>query len=74
MCVSHHHCFLPLQDGSVHRFLHIAQDNFYRNLTSEEQADIGAFNFDHPAVSSPVVFTGFLASFPPVSTMTQVGA
>ncbi len=42
-----------MQDGSVHRFLHIAQDNFYRNLTSEEQADIGAFNFDHPAVSSP---------------------
>lgn len=36
----------------MHRFLHIAQDNFYRNLTSEEQANIGGFNFDHPAVSS----------------------
>ncbi len=36
----------------MHRFLHIAQDNFYRNLTSEEQSNIGAFNFDHPAVSS----------------------
>ena len=35
----------------MHRFLHIAQDNFYRNLTSEEQSNIGAFNFDHPAVS-----------------------
>ena len=42
-----------MQDGSVHRFLHIAQDNFYRNLTSEEQANIEGFNFDHPAVSSP---------------------
>ena len=33
----------------MHRFLHIAQDNFYRNLTSEEQSNIGAFNFDHPS-------------------------
>lgn len=41
---------LDLQEGSVHRFLHIAQDNFYRDLTPEEQAH--SFNFDHPAVSS----------------------
>ncbi len=41
-----------LQDGSAHRFLHIAQDNFYRNLTLEEQTNVGAFNFDHPTVSA----------------------
>ena len=41
---------LDLQEGSVHRFLHIAQDNFYRDLTLEEQAH--SFNFDHPTVSS----------------------
>ena len=41
-----------LQDGSAHRFLHIAQDNFYRNLTLEEQSNVGAFNFDHPTVSA----------------------
>ena len=40
------------QDGSAHRFLHIAQDNFYRNLTLEEQSNVGAFNFDHPTVSA----------------------
>ena len=52
LCITVQWCLVHLQDGSVHRFLHIAQDNFYRNLTSEEQANIEGFNFDHPAVSS----------------------
>ena len=30
------------------RFVLIAQDSFYRNLTPQEAADVASYNFDHP--------------------------
>ncbi|CAL8466668.1 g6204 [Coccomyxa elongata] len=38
-----------MKDQSASRFLHVAQDNFYRDLTPDEQANMSAFNFDHPS-------------------------
>jgi hypothetical protein len=39
------------QDQPLSRYVHLAQDSFYRDLTPEEQMNIGNFNFDHPSVS-----------------------
>lgn len=45
---------LPVQDQPGSRFLHVAQDAFYRDLTPEEQVNISAHNFDHPNVRPAV--------------------
>ncbi|KAG0557709.1 hypothetical protein M758_11G146800 [Ceratodon purpureus] len=41
-------CDMIIQQLHDHRVVLVNQDSFYRGLTSEEMANVGEYNFDHP--------------------------